>query len=79
MKWVQNILEGITDSPAVGNRVLVMGSEHSGRVSDSPAVGNRVHVTQEEEQTCFEFQNTKITNSEFFAKGFPKCDKHITK
>ena len=47
-----------------------MDSQHSGRVTDSAAVGNRVHVTQEEEQTCFEFQNTKITNSEYLQKVF---------
>ena len=53
------------------------GSEHSGRVSDSPAVANLVHVTQEVEQTCFEFQNIRITNSEYMQKVFRNVSNRL--
>ena len=46
-----------------------MGSEHSGRVLNSPALGKPVLVTQTSE-TNLEFQNVKITNSEYVQKVF---------
>ena len=80
MQSILSILNRAQISPASGSRMQVwfsgqggtgeMGSEHSGRVSDSPVSGNRKHVTHEKEQSCLEFQNAKITNSECMQEVF---------